>query len=308
MPEPVRTLRTALGIHLAIGLAGYAHFLLTGSYSALDWYFKHPGTVFLVGMAAAGSVTSWMARSQFERNEPMHAVWTLIFLAAVFRMCGSILAEVAGRYSEAAHSAGLVIGSPVAMITLACGLARAIGLQRRFHLLGRPHPWDILLISAISCVTIRQVIEIGSLLVVHHFRPGAAQALLWLSDPLLTLLLIQAVLIRRSVLNMGHGLVAKCWGTIALAIAFTSAGDAALWITGLGIVPEWLVPLGWYLWFPAAALFAEAPGYQLAASRSAAEPCWQAEPGNDSARRWVEPWAAASAPAALPREKRPSGK
>lgn len=278
MPEPVRTLRTALAVHLAIGFTAYAHFLLTGSYSAIDWYFRHPGTMFLVGMAAVGGVTTWMARSQFEPGEPMYAVWTLIFLAAVFRTCGSVLAEVAGRYSEAAHSAGLVIGSPAAMIPLAFGLARAIGLQRRFHLLGRLRAGDILLISAISCVTIRQLIEIGSLLVLHHFRPGAAQAMLWLSDPLLTLLLIQAVLIRRSVLNMGHGLVARCWGAIALAIAFTSAGDVALWMTGLGIVPERLVPLGWYIWFPAAALLAEAPGYQLAASRSAAEACWQAEP------------------------------
>jgi hypothetical protein len=89
--------------------------------------------------------------------------------------------------------------------------------------------------------------------------------LLWLSDPLLSLLLIEAILVRRSVVRMGQGLVAKCWGMYVLAIVITSAGDAAIWAGNHDLLSEQLTALSWYIWFVAAAAFACAPAYQLAA-------------------------------------------
>jgi hypothetical protein len=50
-----------------------------------------------------------------------------------------------------------------------------------------------------------------------------------------------------------------------LAIATTSAGDAAIWATSHNLLPESLTALSWYIWFIAAAAFASAPAYQLAA-------------------------------------------
>jgi TRAP-type mannitol/chloroaromatic compound transport system permease small subunit len=89
--------------------------------------------------------------------------------------------------------------------------------------------------------------------------------LLWLSDPLLSLLLIEAILVRRSVIRMGQGLVAKCWGMFVLAIVVTSAGDAAIWASSHNLLSESITALSWYIWFVAAAAFASAPAYQLAA-------------------------------------------
>jgi hypothetical protein len=89
--------------------------------------------------------------------------------------------------------------------------------------------------------------------------------LLWLSDPFLSLLLIEAILVRRSVIRMGQGLVAKCWGMFVLAILITSAGDASIWAANHSLLSERVTALTWYIWFFAAAAFASAPAYQLAA-------------------------------------------
>jgi hypothetical protein len=96
-------------------------------------------------------------------------------------------------------------------------------------------------------------------------HPSLGTMLLWLSDPLLSLLLIEAILVRRSVIRMGQGLVAKCWGMFVLAIVVTSAGDAAIWASNHGLLSASLTALSWYIWFVAAAAFASAPAYQLAA-------------------------------------------
>jgi len=96
-------------------------------------------------------------------------------------------------------------------------------------------------------------------------HPSLGTMLLWLSDPLLSLLLVEAILVRRSVIRMGQGLVAKCWGMFVLAIVITSAGDAAIWASNHGLLSEPMTALSWYIWFVAAAAFASAPAYQFAA-------------------------------------------
>jgi hypothetical protein len=96
-------------------------------------------------------------------------------------------------------------------------------------------------------------------------RPTVAKAILWSSDPLLSLLLVQAVLIRRSVISVGLGLVSQCWGMYVVAVVTMLAGDASIWATGQGLLSEPLIALSWYIWFFSAAAFASAPAYQLAA-------------------------------------------
>ena len=53
------------------------------------------------------------------------------------------------------------------------------------------------------------------------------------------------------------------------AIVTTLIGDASIWAVGEELLPEKLVALTWYIWFFAAAAFASAPAYQLAAMKLA---------------------------------------
>jgi hypothetical protein len=64
---------------------------------------------------------------------------------------------------------------------------------------------------------------------------------------------------------MGQGLVSNCWGMFVLAIIITSVGDAAIWAGNHSLLSESMTALSWYIWFVAAAAFASAPAYQLAA-------------------------------------------
>ncbi len=155
------------------------------------------------------------------------------------------------------------------MALLAGGLMRVINLTRRLRIVRRLTTGDRILIAVILLFTARQMFEIGVILFGTRVPPRATQALLWFSDPLLALLLMQAVSIRRSVLNLGDGLVARCWGMMALGVALTSAGDVTLWAESHSLVPTVLSPLGWFVWFVAATAYACAPCYQVEAVRQA---------------------------------------
>ena len=127
---------------------------------------------------------------------------------------------------------------------------------------GRLRARDKALLVLVVAFSVSQLFIILPLLGSH---PSLGTMLLWFSDPLLSLLLIEAILVRRSVIRMGQGLVAKCWGMFVLAIVVTSAGDAAIWASSHNLLSESITALSWYIWFVAAAAFASAPAYQLAA-------------------------------------------
>jgi hypothetical protein len=284
-PRSVRRLWTALGALLVLGLVAYVRFLMTGSYDLFIALFSTVGAAFFVLVTATEVYFTYRARSQFEPGEPMRTTWTLVFLSACCRLAGTSFAQILSakivwnplvilkawhpEQSSVLHDLGIVMAGPVALAFLAAGLMRAVILTRRLGVLGRLTWIDKSCIAVILVFTISQLFEIGGVLLGEGKRPGLAQVLLWFSDPLLTLLLILAVAIRRSVLNMGHGLVARCWGMMALGVAFTSAGDAMLWAEWHGFLPTALLPLGWFVWFFAVTAFASAPCYQMEATRLA---------------------------------------
>jgi hypothetical protein len=286
-PRSVRWLWVALNAVVILGLVAYLHFVFTGSYSLLVFLFNYPGAAFLVLVTGAEVYFAFRARQLFDPAEPMRTSWTLIFLSACCSLTGAALTQIfsaqipwnplvmlnalpPGR-SEQIRSVGLVVSGPVAMTLLAAGLARVIALQRRLGILGRLSALDKVGAVLLWTFTLAELFEIVRFVVVDHVRPGLAQAMLWFSDPLLAILLVEAVSLRRSVLNMGQGLVARCWGMMALAVAFTAAGDVMLSADWHGYIPPRLKPIGWFIWFFAATAYASAPSYQLEAARIAHE-------------------------------------
>jgi hypothetical protein len=161
--------------------------------------------------------------------------------------------------------AGAVVGGPLAMIFLVVALSRVLRVQHRFGILGGLSRTDLSLIGLIVAFALGQIAIILRYLGPSYQPPSLTKALLWLSDPLLALLLIQAVLIRRSVIHVGLGLLSRCWGMYVIAILTTLAGDASIWAVSEGWLSWPLTVLTWYIWFFAAAAFASAPAYQLAA-------------------------------------------
>ncbi|MGA2807354.1 MAG: hypothetical protein ABSE87_04415 [Terracidiphilus sp.] len=278
MPRLVRWIWTLLALHLALGMIAFAHFLLTGQYGLLNWYFWALGSLFFLVMTATECSLALICCSWFDADEPMRLAWLAIACAALARFAGTLLREISDGHLPwiSRHwsglvptgifaswkEMGLVVGGPLSMAFLAIGLGRVLGIQRRFRLRGALTRTDQALLVLIVAFTVSQVSTILPLLGRH---PSLGTMLLWLSDPLLSLLLIEAVLVRRCVIGMGQGLVARCWGMFVLAIVTTSAGDAAIWASSHSLLPEPLIALSWFIWFVAAAAFASAPAYQLAA-------------------------------------------
>jgi hypothetical protein len=274
----VRLIWILLAFHLALGMIAYAHFLVTGQYSVLGWYFGALGTLFFLVMTTTECCLAIVCRSWFDSDEPMRLAWGMIACAALARLAGVLLRAVSdghlpwgnwhrlnlpsGGLFVSLSQLGLVVGGPLSMAFLAVGLGRVLAIQRKFHLIGSLTRGDQALLFLVVAFSISQLF-INLPLLGNH--PSLGTMLLWLSDPLLSLLLIEAILVRRSVIRMGQGLVAKCWGMFVLAIVITSAGDAAIWASSHNLLSESVTALSWYIWFVAAAAFASAPAYQLAA-------------------------------------------
>jgi hypothetical protein len=259
-------------------MIAYVHFLVTGQYVLLGWYFSALGTPFFLLMTCTECCVAIICRSWFDSDEPMRLAWAMIACAALARLAGVLLrtlsdghvpwgfwhplSQPSGGLFVSMSQLGLVVGGPLSMAFLAVGLGRVLRLQRRFHLLVSLTRGDKALLFLVVAFSVSQL-AINLPLLVNH--PSLGTMLLWLSDPLLSLLLIEAILVRRSVIRMGQGLVAKCWGMFVLAILITSIGDAAIWASSRNLLSESMTALSWYIWFIAAAAFASAPAYQLAA-------------------------------------------
>jgi hypothetical protein len=281
MPNFVRWIWRVCAIHLAVGLAAYLHFLITGSYRYLTWYFLIFGTLFFLLTTAAEFFLSFECRAGFEPDEPMRMVWTFIALSALARFVSASLISLdhwrgisaPGITSSAlivilprsVAQIGEVIGGPFSMVLLAIALSRILQIQRKFGVLSGLTRIDLLLIGLIGAIIFGETANFVRYLGSPYEQPPLTKAILWLSDPLLSLLLVQAILIRRSVIKVGLGLIAQCWEMYLIAIVTTLAGDASIWATGKGLLSEPLIALSWYIWFFSAAAYASAPAYQLAA-------------------------------------------
>jgi hypothetical protein len=281
MPRYVRSIWIVTAIHLVIGVVAYAHFLISGRYEFIAGYFAIFGSLFFLLMTATEFSLALICRSWFDADEPMRLAWSMIALAGLARLAGTGIRQSGDGHLPWGHrqwlvphhgvlfanldQLGMVVGGPLSMAFLAFGLGRVRSIQRRFRLLGSLTRGDEALIVLILGFSISQLTINLPLL---RGQNSLGTILLWMSDPLLALLLVQAVLVRRSVIHIGQGLLAKCWGMFVVGIVTTSLGDAAIWANNHSFLPESLTALSWYIWFIPAAAFASAPAYQLAAMSS----------------------------------------
>jgi len=281
MPRFVQWIWKVCAIHYAIGLAAYLHFLITGSYRYLTWYFLVLGTLFFLLTTAAEFFLAFECRAGFEADEPMRMAWTFIALSSLARFVAAAMisldhwrgASIPGSTSSVLlvilprglAQAGEVVGGPLSMVLLTVALSRILHVQRKFGVLRGLTRADLLLIGLIGAILLGEIVNIVRYLGPSYQHPPLTEAILWLSDPLLCFLLVQAILIRRSMIRVGLGLISQCWEMYVIAIVTTLAGDASIWASGKGLLSEPLIALSWYIWFFSAAAFASAPAYQLAA-------------------------------------------
>jgi hypothetical protein len=169
---------------------------------------------------------------------------------------------------------GWTLGGPAGMLVLAVALFFVLRLYKRLGLLSRLAVLDYAILVIVTAYGVYVAVTVLRVQL-HTHEPVTLDKLLhWSGDPLISLLLFEAVLIRRAIVDMGWGFIAKCWGAFAVAILLTSLGSMGQWAANFGYLPWPRNAIVWYVWYPVSAAFALGPAYQL-------EAIWKAEARRD---------------------------
>jgi hypothetical protein len=274
------------GGHLFIALLSYLAWIATGNDLWVTSFFNYQGSLFFLLCSGIGFGVSLMVWRQFSPRDAMRPAWFLIFLSFALRLSGDVLTHIlsvnswlnpylAGDWNEQAAMAlkelGQVIGGPGAMVLLAGGLLLVLRMYRRLGLLARLTVFDYALVGAVTAYTLRFAYDLLEWQSDSPAPVTVLQAIKWLSDPLLSLLLFEAIFIRRSVIRMGSGLISRCWGAFTAGIFFTSVGDMGLWAVAQGYLNWPQSSITWYVWFLASAAYALGPAYQAEAMSRASK-------------------------------------
>lgn len=274
------------GGHLVSGLTFWAVWQLTQDEVWIRYFFDYQSALFFALLGGLEFVLAIWAWSQFSSNQPLRSAWLLVVLASACRLMGLVLAHVLGirsylnpsfflaepwiaSRSQVLRQIGLAISGPIHMLVLACALFRVLKVYRGLKMSAKLKLIDYLLVLVVSLYTVMQMYEIVRSLPQAGQHLTVYTLLNWITDPLLSLLLFEAIFIRRYVVAMGGGLIARCWGAFTVAIFVTSLGDMGLWVVRNEYIPYPLNSITWFIWFFASAAYALGPAYQVEATRRA---------------------------------------
>jgi len=266
--------------YLAVGLLALAYWQFTGNITWVEEYFRLPGALALVFLAAAQLLFCVRVRCEYSPAQPMRKAWNLIVISAGCDFAGALFVQILSAQialNPLSHTAlwsaseatslrayGQVLGGSLRFAFLAAGLFLSLRAYRKSGFLARLAVIDWVFLAAAGAFVLREASDV-IFAMQHGKHPSTAEVLGWPTDPLLWLLLAESLLLHRSVCQMGPGWVGRCWKAFSVGIALIALGDIAIWATAYGYLPWPLSSLGWYIWLPAAAAFAMAPAYQLEA-------------------------------------------
>jgi hypothetical protein len=266
--------------YVALALLWLAIWLWTGNDRWIEEFFRLPAALLLVSLATIEFCSSLMVRREFSPEQPMRKAWSLISFSAGFNLVGSLCAQVLSvrsKLNPLAHMAwwsrseadcirqfGLFLGGTFRFGALAAGLAWALKVYRRTGLMARLTAIDW---SLLSIMGIYLYLEGRGVATAYRtgWRPTAAIIMGWPTDPLLWLLLAEALVLYRSIRQMGTGWIARCWMSFCIGIFLVVLGNITLWAVSWGYLPWQWNAFEWLIWLPAAGAFALAPVYQLEA-------------------------------------------
>jgi hypothetical protein len=274
-------------VHMAVCLMVFVFWRMSGDDTRIEIFFKYQGSLFFIACAGIELLLAWIAYRQFSPGELLRSAWLFITLASFYRFFGYLFSQILNSdtyinpiivifgirnpsFLLACERFGLIVSGPLSMAVLAIGLFLILRVLKRLGILSRISLVDIVLISIVVLFTLRQMYEIAGELRGMHSPYNIYKILSWPSDLFLSILLIEAILIRRSAIQTGWGLIARSWGAFSLGILFTSLGDIGIWATANHYYIPWpYSSFTWYIWFLASAAYALGPAYQVEACRRA---------------------------------------
>ena len=276
-----------LGAYVAVNL--FALFLWNASGQVFSIQGTYDSTSALSVTAMAG-VDLWLCLlvlGSFPAGAPLRSAWVLITFAAAARAVSGVLTEFLGSnwllnplaWSEQPKSGliaqirhlALIAGGPVRLAILAVALLAALGMLRKFGFRARPTAADWAVSGVVCMLTLCRLGETCAASLAG--RQISQEDWISLAGlPILCVLALEAMLLRRSLARMGNGLIAKTWVALVFGILLTGAGEVAFWV-----IPHFspTPPLAMFcalLRLTIGSVFALVPAYQLVAQRRAMRP------------------------------------
>lgn len=273
-------------VHLMIGAFVHVYWTATANQEVLRLYFDYEGALVFLLFAALQVFFAVYAYREFSSHQGLGPAWLYIMLASICTFTGTVF-----RHLLAVDSAinpftygtlggndqlrflfgniGTVIGGPIQMILLGTGLYMALRVYRQFGMLAKLKAIDIALIGGAMLYSVIVIFGVVQAVRNNFSAVTVEHALTWPGDYLLSLLLLEAVFLRRSASEMGWGYVSKVWEAFVAGIFITSFCSLLNWLTAYGVFSWTHTAFVWYLWYPASAAFALAPAYQWEAMRTA---------------------------------------
>jgi hypothetical protein len=273
-------------VHLFIGWVTHTLWLVRGNQTLFRYYFAYQDPLFLLFCTGLELSLAYLAWKQFSPGQMLRRAWLLIMIAALCHVVGMILShafceasyinplyvlDVSGYKNATAilSPLGLFIGGPLHMVALAGGLFLALRLCRKFGIRGQLKWIDWTIMAIAVAYTLHVAYVLTRLRLRATPPPRFLEVMNWANDPLLCVLLFFAFFLRRSVVQMGWGYVAKCWGAYVVAIFGTTLASIGMWATNFGILPYPESAIVWYIWPVVYAAYALGPAYQVEAAHVA---------------------------------------
>ncbi len=267
---------TATLLMISFAVVALCAWQATGNSEWIRLYYNYPASGALIALYALEVSLGIVALRQFSRGEPLRRAWVFIVVAAGCHFVGSVFRHLLGTNatfnplsmmgldsgSHVFSSIGSWLSGPAHMGLLATGILIVLHAANRHGFLARLTSLDMWTMGAICVLAgwhlINRVVAGGS--------AGLAFALECIQVVLVLVLLAEAILLRRAVLNMRWGIAARCWGAFSAAIYLTCIANVTLSGADASRVPWPLAGAVWCLWLVAAGAYALAPAYQIHAS------------------------------------------
>jgi hypothetical protein len=229
----------------------------------LELYTGTVGVAFLLAMSATEIFFAARIVRLLASTEPLFRTWRIIAGAAFCRLSGLVLIHLLGPHHPALKTAGYYFAVPIPLVALGIALWTVLRLHRKLDNF-RPTVRDYLALAAVGA---HAAFFFAAVCIVWIVQGSIDWSTFigWAMYPLLSLVLIEAVALRRATLRMGDGIIGRCWISYTFAILLTVLADVSQWLVSFGLLPEAASPIAWLLWFPAAAAYALAPIWQYQA-------------------------------------------
>lgn len=285
-PGLVKWILLAGGVQVFTGLLAAVAWLWFGDPAWIRLYFQYQGPAFLGSIAILEVVLCRKAWRHFSTGDPLRPAWMFLTLAAACRLGGILLSELPGAAARLNpgplwpapldpqsvipyQRLGLSAGGPVATALLGCGLLLVVRAYRRHRLRAKLGPLGLVIFSIAALFTLRELYDSAAWPAGPHDALGSYKALRLVTNPLLTLSLYVALVLRRSAEQMAGGLISRCWGAYSTGIFATVCGNLTLWAVHYQHVPWPANTFASLVWYVPGMAYVLGAAYQVSAIRRA---------------------------------------